>query len=357
MISDKPNTHHVRKVLGVLFPFLLTIIFLLLAFQNVDLSKSISLITKSSFFWVGVFLLVFFLSHFVRAVRWKVMINGVKKETSLLNLFGAVMIGYGVGCVVSRLGEVYRGFFLGRWEKLSRTSMFGTVIVERIIDMLALGFSCLISVYVYSGDLLVEVDWLKTSLVFAFGLMGFLIVLIYLLVIKKENFYNSIVNLVGKFSRKQGEFLAKIFGTLVDGFNCITGIKSYMLILLHTVIIMLLYAVDAYIGFYMLELNKMYPVNFEMAWILMTISAFGVVIPTPGGTGSYHFLAIFVLTRLFQFDSSSSGAYALLTHFISYVSFILSSLILLYFINKRNFKKGVPKENFLTVFKLNPDEK
>ncbi|MFA3782499.1 lysylphosphatidylglycerol synthase transmembrane domain-containing protein [Melioribacteraceae bacterium 4301-Me] len=357
LILDKINTRSVKKILGFILPLVFTIFFLLLAFQNVDLKKSIWLITNTSLPWLLVFIFIFFFSHFIRAIRWKIIINSIKKETSLLNLFSAVMIGYGVGCVASRLGEVYRGFFLGRWEKLSRTSMFATVVVERIIDMLALGFSCVVSIYIYSGDLLNEVIWLKASLIVAFSVMAVFIALIYLLIVKKESFYNAIVKFVGRFSHKMADFLAKTFTTLLEGFSSIKGIKSYLLILVYSVIIMLLYALNAYIGFYILELENTYTITFGMAWVLMTISAFGVVIPTPGATGSYHLITIFVLTQLYNFNYTESGAYAILTHFISYVSFIVSSLLLLYVVNRRNFKKGIPKENFLSVFRLNMDEK
>jgi uncharacterized membrane protein YbhN (UPF0104 family) len=94
-----------------------------------------------------------------------------------------------------------------------------------------------------------------------------------------------------------------------------------------------------------------------MAWILMTISAFGIIIPTPGGTGSYHAIIILVLTTLFSFSQEISAAYAILTHIISYVSFILSTVFFTYFINKRQVKKGGKKENFLSVFKNSRETK
>jgi hypothetical protein len=87
----------------------------------------------------------------------------------------------------------------------------------------------------------------------------------------------------------------------------------------------------------------------------MTISAYGVIIPTPGGTGSYHIISIFVLTQLYNFEYELSAAYALLTHFLSYVIFIGSTVVIIYFINKINEKKGMKKENFLSVFDYKPE--
>ena len=80
-------------------------------------------------------------------------------------------------------------------------------------------------------------------------------------------------------------------------------------------------------------------------------SAFGVIIPTPGATGSYHLIVISVLVGIFNFSSEISGAYALLTHAITYILFILSTIFLTYFINKKQISKGLPVANFITVFK------
>jgi uncharacterized membrane protein YbhN (UPF0104 family) len=98
-------------------------------------------------------------------------------------------------------------------------------------------------------------------------------------------------------------------------------------------------------------MEKIGSVNFAMAWVFMAISAYGVLIPTPGGTGSYHIISIFVLSELYNFSYEVSGAYAILSHFIQYVVFIISTVILIYFINKKRRHEGASNENFLSVFK------
>ena len=106
----------------------------------------------------------------------------------------------------------------------------------------------------------------------------------------------------------------------------------------------------AYIGFYILHMDQLQPVDLSMAWIVMTISAFGVIIPTPGATGSYHLIVISVLVGLFNFSNEISGAYALVTHAITYVLFILSTILLTYFINKRQQAKRIACCRFYYCF-------
>ena len=357
MTSDKKDKNKFISYLKYAAPFILTGLLLYFAFKDVDVAQSLSLISQASILWLVIFIVTFFISHYLRALRWKVMIRSVKEDTSLLNLFGAVMIGYGVNCVVPRLGEVYRGLFLGRWENLSRTSMLGTIIIERFIDIFVLILSCVVSVFIYSGDLYVDVPWLKETLIIGFGLLFIVLLLLVFLVRKKEIFLKLTGMIFGKISTKVAEKISYILEMLTEGFSSIRGFKNYSFTIILSVVIMLVYALNAYFGFYILGMDKMQNVTFAMAWVLMTIGAFGVVIPTPGGTGSYHIIAISVLTGLYAFNIEISAAYAILTQFISYVSFIASALFFIYFINKRRSVKGASRENFFSVFKMNTDMK
>ena len=102
------------------------------------------------------------------------------------------MIGYGVNFVVPRLGEISRAALIGKWEGLSRSSMFGTVIIERVIDVIFLGFTLLLSVYL-SEDLFINFPWLKSTLYITFVLMFIAIFFLYLTIRLKEKFYNIII--------------------------------------------------------------------------------------------------------------------------------------------------------------------
>jgi glycosyltransferase 2 family protein len=112
--------------------------------------------------------------------------------------------------------------------------------------------------------------------------------------------------------------------------------------------IIILYAFNAYIGFFTIGMQEIQPVNFQMGWVLMSISAIGIIIPTPGGTGSYHTLAKSTLV-LFGFTEAVSLAYAFLTHIVSYILFIFSALIIYFVLNKQH-------ESLIKVVETNLDE-
>lgn len=357
MISDKQHNNELAKVVGYSFPVILTVLFLLFAFKGVDLNTSFYLIAHSSIIAIFLYIIVFFISHYIRALRWKLMLESVKKDVSSDHLFGSVMVGYGVNCIIPRLGEVYRGLFLGRWEGISRTTVIGTIVVERIIDMFSFAFAALISVSIYSGNLYNEIVWLRTSLIIGFSFIFLVTVFLIFIIRFKEKFRNKLVNLTSKFSEKYANRLKNIIDTLIHGFASIKGKKNAAMIIFWSVVMMLFYGINAQIGFYMLGMDSTGKVSFEMAWIVMTISSFSAMIPTPGGVGSYHAISILVLTQLYKFDKESSAAYAILTNFISIVAFVASTIIIIYYINHQRQKNGLSKETFLSVFKINPGEK
>ncbi len=351
LTSDNTTFTKLRKAISYLIPLVLMVLFLYMAFSNIDLNEVLNILKNISLVWFFVYLIIWFMSHLARAYRWRIIVKSVKPNTSISNLFGAIMVGYGVNCVVPRLGELYRGLFLGRWENISRSSMVGTIIVERVIDILVLGFSVLISVTIYSGNLYNEISWLKSTVYIGFTLILGLILFLFFLVKFKENFYSAILKFVGRFSEKVADVLARGFHLLTDGFASLKGRKNFTNVLIFSFLIMFLYGLTAYVAFFILHMENIQEVSYGMAWIVMTISAFGVIIPTPGATGSYHLIVIFVLVNLFNFGSEISGAYALLTHSTTYILFILSTLTLTYFINKRQKRNNLPVANFLTVFK------
>jgi hypothetical protein len=265
------------------------------------------------------------------------MLNSVKEDVSIKNLFGALMIGYGVNCVLSRVGEISRAVLIGKWEGLSRTSMFGTVIVERVIDLLFFGLTIIISVWM-SADIFKNFPWLRSTLYISFIVLTVGIIFLYLTIKLKEKFYNIIVRILSRFSPKLANRAAYIFEMLTVGFASLKGTKNFILTILLSIGIILLYAFNSYIGFFTIGMEHIKPVTLEMGWILMAISSIGVAIPTPGGTGSYHILATSTLVLLFGFSQEISLAYAFLTHIINYFLSIFISIVMFFILNKQHIK-------------------
>ena len=350
MISDNvKKIPALRGVINFLISVGLAVLFLYLAFSDVNFSEVMELVSQASILWVIIFAASIMLGHYVRALRWKFILHSVKPDVKMWNLFGALMIGYGVNCVTPKLGEVTRAIMIGRYENLSRSSMFGTVIVERVIDIISLGSAVLISAFIWSASLYEAFPWLEAALYISAIILFVILLIIYLSVKLKEKFYGYVIKLIGKISSKLAERLGYIFEMLIQGFTSLKGTKNFVLTFITSIIILFIYGLTSYLGFFMLDMQSGNNVTFAMGWIVMSISAIGVVIPTPGATGSYHALAKSTLVLLFGFGETISAAYAFLTHIISYFLFILVALIMYFVLNKQH-------TSLINIFKSNSEE-
>lgn len=351
LTSDNSNSNKSKKYLGVVFTVILALAFLYIAFRNVDFPETLKNIKNLSIGWFLLYVVFFFLSHFLRAVRWQVMIKSVKEKTSIANLFGAVMIGYGVNVAVPRLGEIYRGLFLGKWESISRASMLGSIILERFIDIFAFTVGALICIWVYSGNLFVDISWFDKALIFGFILILAFIIFLVSIILFKEKFIKLILKITSGISSKLSNRVESFFDTLIIGFSSIKDTKGYLLTGFYSALILICYALSSYAAFYSLGMDQTGHVTFGMAWVYMILSAFGVIIPTPGGFGSYHAVAIFTLAALYGYSNEVGAAFALLTHTSQVILFIFSAIICFNVINNRNTRKGMEKEDFISVFR------
>jgi uncharacterized protein (TIRG00374 family) len=349
LISDNSKKiPALRGIINFIISVGLAAVFLYFAFADVELAEVMNLISGASLFWMTIFAVTFMLGNYVRTVRWKVILQSVKPDTKMKNLFGALMIGYGVNCVTPKLGEVTRAMMIGQYENLSRSSMFGTVIVERVIDVISLGLAVLVSALIWSSNLYDAFPWLESALYISAVMMVIVLLIIFLLVRFKEKFYGIFLKSISKVSAKLADRSGYIIEMLIQGFTSLKGTKNYMLTIFTSILLLLVYAFNAYLGFFMLDMQSTNQITFSMGWVLMSISAIGVVVPTPGATGSYHALAISTLVLLFGFGETISAAYAFLTHIISYILFIVTALVMFFILNKQH-------ASLLNIFKTNSE--
>ena len=335
--ENKKRKENIKRILNIVLSLFLSIIFLYFAFRNSDLSTVFKYVSHPSYFWIFIFIFLTLFAHYLRALRWKVMLHSVKPDVSIKNLFGALMIGYGVNCVLSRVGEISRAVLVGKWEGLSRSSMLGTVIIERVIDLIFFGLTIVISLWM-STEIFKNFPWLKLTLYISFVVLAGGILFLYMTIKFKEKFYKIIIRILSRFSPGIAGRTAHIFEMLTEGFASLKGTKNYIQTIFLSIAIMLLYAITAYVGFLTIGMEHIKPVTFEMGWIVMAISSIGVAIPTPGGTGSYHILAKSTLVQLFKFTEEVSLAYAFLTHIINYFLSILFAVVMFLVLNKQHLK-------------------
>jgi uncharacterized protein (TIRG00374 family) len=305
-----------------------------------DMDKIKNSIRQADYTWIALSCTVSLLSHYFRAIRWKILLAPLGHQPKTSATFFAVMIGYFANLGIPRSGEVARCGLMNTHEGVPFTEGFGTVIAERAFDLICLLLVFLIA-FVMQFD---KIYGIADTLVFTplSGISSKLLqqkllvtgTLILLLIISGCLFYfrKKIQTLVS------GKLLNFING-LWQGLLSIKKIKQPVLFLAYTASIWLMYILQVYICFF--AFRETSDLAFSVA---MVITAFGsiAIILIPGGTGLYQAIVIEILTTAYLIHKPDAEAFAW-TVWASQIMMIIGagllSLVLLPLLNKVINKK------------------
>ncbi len=246
---------------------------------------------QANYFWLALSLVVGIFSHFLRAVRWRMLIEPIDRKPRLNNTFFAVVIGYMANYAINRIGEVSRCGVLARYEKMSFTELFGTVIVERVIDVLMLILFFIATLILESKkafEMMNEVDlggkfnnWVHSHLIIVSGLLVILSIGIVIILKSKS----KVLALVKKYV--QSFWL---------GIKSVGKVKQPLLFWVYSIVIWLCYLTATYLCFFCFEGTSQLTVGDSL--VILIVGAVAVII-TPGGTGAYQLLIGNVLVALY----------------------------------------------------------
>ena len=308
-----------KKLLQTLVGFILAGVFMYLAFRGVSFDDLWASLQDVDYFWVALLIPITIVSHWLRAVRWAYLLSPVKENISHHKLFSAVMIGFMVNNVLPRVGEVMRAFAVGRSEGISKTTAFGTVVVERIIDMVTFLFILCIVLFLSPNALDPFFD--NVDAVRPFFLVGSVLFLgIFALLFFKGETLFSLLNMLKRFVPKR---LVGRYESLVDAFLSGFGVaKKYdklAIIIILSLLIYFFYALSLYVPFYAFSVIADKNLGFGASVILLMISTIAFALPAPGALGTYHSFLTIALIGLYGIDRSTALSFSIITHETGYI--------------------------------------
>lgn len=303
-----------------------------LVYKDQDIDRIESILKNDvnyTWIWISIFLGV--LSHISRAMRWGLMIEPLGRRPGLLNTFLSVMVGYLMNLVIPRMGEISRCGVLSRYEKISFAKLIGTVVTERIIDILMLLLLTLLVIITQFGkilqflennpDIQAKVSGMVLSPWFLSGIT--LILIIFYLFRKKIQ--RSVL-----FSRIY--LTLKKFG---EGLKTIRNMRNKWAFISHTLFIWLMYYLMLYVAFFAFDFTSHLSVFAGLTTFIL--GSYGMVAPVQGGIGAWHFM---VIQSLFVYGIAKPDGvvFAFLAHSTMTAMLIvigLISMLVLPFINRR----------------------
>jgi glycosyltransferase 2 family protein len=245
------------------------------------------------------------------------------------------MIGYMVNNFLPRVGEVVRPYTLGRLESISKTAAFGTVIIERIIDIITF-FSILLAVLFFYSNSFAELFPSFASMEPLFLAGSIISLALFVLFFFKAEFFFSLFRRVLVFlPEKIRNKIEHLFDSFLSGFAISKYPGQFLMIIVTSYIIWGLYLLLMYLPFYAFDMMGSSALNFGSATVLMVVSTVAFAFPTPSGFGTYHSFTSFALTRLYHVDGVTALSYTILTH---EVGVFITTVIGLYYFFKDHIR-------------------
>ncbi|MFN3138547.1 MAG: lysylphosphatidylglycerol synthase transmembrane domain-containing protein [Allomuricauda sp.] len=251
-------------------------------------------ISNASPFWVGISVIIGILSHISRAVRWKYLLEPMGYRPKTINTIFIVLISYFANLGIPRSGEILRATALTTYEKVPFEKGFGTIVTERVIDLLMLLIIILVTLVLQTDFILGFLEQRGVNLIGAIGILFVGIVGLFLgsYIIRKSK---------SPLALKLKGFL----GGLQDGVLSLFRMKNKWPFILHTVFIW-----AAYFGmFWVIKYTVKETVPLSMGELLVAFVAGAFAMSTTnGGIGLYP-IAVSAALGIYGISSVSGDAF------------------------------------------------
>ena len=286
------NKKVILKVLKYIASLGLAFGILYLLFKNQDPVRLVEEIQKVDGKWVVLSMIFGGWAYISRGLRWIVLIDALGYKSSKLHSIAAVSVGYFTNMFIPRAGEISRCTALNQTDKIPVDKLFGTILVERVLDLIFLCFLILLIIALKFNDIFNFYNALQnqqtvtagnSNLISLFAIIAALVIsLIFITTwVKKSSFYEKILDFI------EG---------LKEGFKSFKKMKRKSAFWFHTFSIWIMYFLMTYICFFSME--ETLHLTASDGLFLLVLGGIGMVIPTPGGVGSYHAIVMIGLSVL-----------------------------------------------------------
>lgn len=257
--------------------------------------------------WLLLMAVILMLSQVIRAERWRMLMKPTGYTVTFTHSFLSLMIGYLINLVIPRGGEVSRCYYLYKFNGSPVETSFGTVVVERIVDLLCLVILIAVSFAVESDKL---VDFIATLPIEASGLTGKLAIIgIALLIIVLCGFA---LHWYSKRNQKFASFIRRTWEGFKQGLATVFRLERKSLFIFYSAAIWALYFLMSYCVVMAFKETSVLGISAVLS--LFAIGAIAMAAPLPGGAGSYHTIVPAGLVFLYAIPQNDAVAFTFVFH-------------------------------------------
>jgi uncharacterized protein (TIRG00374 family) len=252
------------------------------AFKDQNISEIISMMSYVNYKFIFISMICGALAIISRGLRWVFLIESLGYKASNKNCIHTVSVGYLTNILVPRAGEISRCTSLQQVEKIPFDKLFGTIILERLIDLAIL----IILVFIAFVYKFAEISLFFEKVLGTDSSTNSNNTLLIVLVV-----FGTIFLFIQLFKKRLSQFslfqkIKNIINGLKDGLASFNNLKEKTPFIIHTILIWLMYIVMTFICFFAIEETE--HLNILDGIYITIIGGLGMVVPSQGGIGSYH---------------------------------------------------------------------
>ncbi len=305
------NAVNRRTLAGLIIGIFISGACLWYAFRGVDLAAMISEIGQVGVAWVLSSVACSLLSLVVRAVRWRVLLAGIK-VVGTGSLLSATFIGFMVNNVLpGRLGEMVRAWVLARREQMSVSTVLASVILERLLDVIAalmiLGL-CLAMAPDLGGE---AAKFLRRTGLVVMLLMAIGVSILLLVVRFRERLLCAVERWSTRVRWRRMPRAIELLSRFLDGF-CV--LRSFPQAVSVAALSFLVWG-TAIASFYVLAKGFGLSLTLVQTTLVFVIVLLGIALPSaPGSIGTFHGFVVAGLVLVAGTESTVAAGYATVLH-------------------------------------------
>lgn len=313
-----------KKTLTIVISLVFAVVFMWLALRGLDFEKIEKSLMKANYWWIFLASIFGILAYWFRAVRWNLLLEPLGHKISNSNSLWIISFGYLMNLTIPRSGELARSTALYGVEKVPVDKSFGTIILERVVDLVCmLLFLGLTLIFKYEAifSFYTQAN-IKLNPVLLGGFLGAIVLGSVLFFKLKEKFRK--IKIFGKII----DFLEGIFA----GLSSILKLRSKGKFILQSLAIWVCYYFAAYLVCFALPETSNF--TFADGFFIIVVGTLGMMVPASGGIGAFHFALKLGISALFlsMGKSAEEGAeiglsYAFLSHTMQLVIMLVMGII------------------------------
>jgi len=298
----------VQTSIKIVLPIVLGAFVLFWVYRDFDFLRARDIFMHKMNPWWMLFSLSFgILAHVLRGLRWKQALEPMGYHPRNEWCIDAIFLSYATNLVVPRAGEVTRCGVLKRSDNIPLSASFGTVVTERIIDMICSLAFVLASIFFQFDTLMSFLDQTGITVkhvrsLFSGSKLILLLVGIFAFLLLSYFVFHRL---------GLGQKIRGILFQMRDGLLSVGRVENRSLYILYTIGIWACYFFHFSLTFYCFSFTA--SLGMGAALLLFVAGSFAVLVPTPNGAGPWHFAVISGLV-LYGVDSVDAAAFALIVH-------------------------------------------